>query len=123
MKEPEHDSFFGWKIRGRFVRKGERHRFRRADDNAPLFHISQTDEKYPSLNLCNEHHSRQYHTDEPEDRGKPVYDNAGRQIGIRGYTKFNDDEWVPVTHYPDGSSNVHCGGPCGDLYVDEFGNT
>jgi hypothetical protein len=60
---------------------------------------------------------------EPSDRGGYVSDVNGNIVGTRGYTKFNSDEWVPVTHYPDGSSVVHCGGPCGPMYVDEFGNT
>lgn len=59
----------------------------------------------------------------PSDAGSDVCDERGSVIGTRGYTKFNSDEWVSTTVYPDGSQNVHCGGPCGDLYVDEFGNT
>lgn len=59
----------------------------------------------------------------PCDNGSDVSDDRGSIIGTRGYTKFNSDEWVPRTLYSDGSSVVHCGGPCGDLYVDEFGNT
>lgn len=59
----------------------------------------------------------------PKDDGDDVTDSAGSVIGRRGYTKFNSDEWVAKTIYPDESANIHCGGPCGDLYVDEFGNT
>jgi len=40
-----------------------------------------------------------------------------------GYTHFNSYELVPVTYHGDGSCTFHCGGPCGDLYVDENGNT
>jgi hypothetical protein len=57
------------------------------------------------------------------DEGSDVCSSSGRVIGTRGYTQFNGGRPVPVTHYPDGSSNVHCGGPCGDLYVDKFGDT
>lgn len=57
------------------------------------------------------------------DDGDDVSDDRGATIGRRGYTQFNGGRPVPVTHYSDGSSNVHCGGPCGDLYMDEFGNT
>ena len=59
----------------------------------------------------------------PSDDGNDVSDKQGSIVGKRGYTQFNSDEWVPVTYYPNGSCNVHCGGPCGDMYVDEFGNT
>lgn len=59
----------------------------------------------------------------PSDAGEDVCDDSGSVIGRRGYTKFNSDEWVAQTIYRDGSSNTHCGGPCGDLYADEFGNT
>lgn len=59
----------------------------------------------------------------PKDYGNDVVDDSGKVIGRRGYTKFNSDEWVPTTVYPNGSMNVHGGGPCGDLYVDEFGET
>jgi len=65
----------------------------------------------------------QYEDDMPSDAGSPVSDRYGRESGIRGYTKFNGGDWVPVTYHADGSSTVHCGGPCGPLYVDEFGNT
>jgi hypothetical protein len=59
----------------------------------------------------------------PSDAGEDVCDDRGSVIGRRGYTKFNSDEWVAQTIYSDGSSVTHCGGPCGDLYADEFGNT
>lgn len=59
----------------------------------------------------------------PSDAGSPVSDRHGRECGTRGYTQFNSPEWVPVTYHSDGSSTVHCGGPCSPLYVDEFGNT
>jgi hypothetical protein len=26
-----------------------------------------------------------------------------------------------VTRYPDGSSTWHCGGPCGDVHYDQYG--
>ncbi len=61
--------------------------------------------------------------DLPSDNGCPVYDRDGRLVGVRSYTRFNGGEPVPVTNYPDGGCDVHCGGPCGDLYVDKFGNT
>lgn len=50
-------------------------------------------------------------------------EEGGRVVGTRGYTQFNSSKPVPVTHYSNGGSSVHCGGPCGDLHVDEFGNT
>lgn len=58
-----------------------------------------------------------------DDIGEEVSDNSGRIVGRRGYTQFNGGEPVPVTYHADGSSTVHCGGPCGSLYVDKFGNT
>ena len=64
-----------------------------------------------------------YENPMPKDNGDDVVDERGSVIGKRGYTKFNSDEWVPCTVYPNGSKDVHCGGPCGDLYVDEFGET
>lgn len=60
---------------------------------------------------------------EPDDAGSAVYDDYGKRVGTRGYTKLNSDELVPVTHHSDGSCTIHCDGPCGPLYVDEFGNT
>lgn len=63
------------------------------------------------------------HNPRPSDWGDDVTNNQDSVIGTRGYTKFNSDEWVAVTHHSNGSSTVHCGGPCGDMYVDEFGNS
>lgn len=59
----------------------------------------------------------------PSDDGSDVTDERGSVIGTRGYTRMNGSEYIPVTHYKDGSQDIHCGGPCGDLYVDKYGNT
>lgn len=48
--------------------------------------------------------------------------DGGRMIK-RGFTSFNSGRPVPITYYEDGSSTIHCGGPCGSLFVDKFGNT
>jgi hypothetical protein len=46
------------------------------------------------------------------------------ETGTRtGYTKFNSNELVPVTYHDDGGMTIHCGGPCGDLYLDYNGDS
>jgi len=71
-------------------------------------------------------HSRPTERHEPKkpgDWGSVVEDGYGNAVGIRGYTQFNGGEYVATTEYSDGSSVVHCGGPCGPLYVDRNGDT
>lgn len=81
------------------------------------------------------------HSDYRDRIKEPVYDYDGRKISYDEMTKLTstydyDEETgnhsgytehmhtiVPVTYHSDGGSTVHFGGPCGPLYVDEFGNT
>jgi hypothetical protein len=58
----------------------------------------------------------------PKDHGSPVCDDTGAEIGTRIYHKYGD-VWEAHTVYPNGAGVWHGGGPCGDLYYDEFGNT
>ena len=54
-------------------------------------------------------------------RTTPYYDaESGTK---KGYTIANSNELIPVTYHDDGGQTIHFGGPAGDLYVDEFGNT
>lgn len=60
----------------------------------------------------------------PDDEGSDVVNNRGEVIGRRRYFRSQtSDSWEKHTIYPDGSGTWHCGGPCGHLYYDKFGNT
>ena len=120
-------TFDDWKKHGRHVVKGSKALW---FAGVPVFHIDDTEQDcdyhYPSSRSVYDIDPRrggEFDDRMPSDAGETVCDNDGREVGTRGYTQFNGGPWVAVTNHSDGSSTVHCGGPCGDLYVDEFGNT
>lgn len=59
-----------------------------------------------------------------EDRDEDVYDDAGAYYGKRFYRRSHTggDELHEIICLPDGSSIWKGSGPCGDLYMDEFGD-
>ena len=47
-------------------------------------------------------------------------DDDRRQTETKSYEREGSED-IRVTYYPDGSSRRHCGGPCGDITCNEFG--
>jgi hypothetical protein len=85
--------------------------------------------------------SYNYRSERSNSRNEPVYNHEGRKVSYDEMTRLTsthryDEETgdhygytehmhtiVPVTYHSNGGSTIHFGGPCGPLYVDEFGNT
>ena len=79
---------------------------------------------YPKRTHFNPPRERDRMPPRPADHGKDVVDDRGSVIGKRYYTESQtSNSWETHTVRPDGSGTWHCGGPCGDLDYDEFGNT
>jgi hypothetical protein len=122
-------SFNEWSKSGYKILKGEK-AIARMNDGTPLFSEDQVEKTLsPRARRFIEQSQREYdayykahYDDRPKDHGSPVCDDTGKEIGTRIYHKYHD-KWEAHTVYPNGAGVWHCGGPCGDLYYDEFGNT
>jgi hypothetical protein len=121
-------TFDEWKKAGYVIRKGSVARLWNHDGVA-LFEEDQVSPR--TYHAAKDHQQYLYYRylesenkDRPADHGEDVVGDAGSVIGKRIYHRsITGPEWEKHTTYSDGSGVWHGGGPCGDLYYDEFGNT
>lgn len=115
-------TFKEWSALGFKIKKGAKAFWTEA--GIPVFDETQLDLGGRRFYLDRERREKSLPSSQREDK-PPMEDWRDDLTGERhGYRqRFNSREYQHVTFHEDGGETIDCGGPCGPLYVDKFGNT